>query len=339
MPSLASAGHATEAGSRYGELNQDYALVRPVFAPEEILETGTSSCTLAAVLDGHGMLGERVARAAGDALAADVARRARLNGRQLLLQPPDKLHGALAAAFEKAHQTSLAVYDDPPSSITYPCSNSTNTRFTLYRPSGIPCYRPDASRIGPAGDRLLECGTTCTLAVVQGDQLCVANVGDSAAALISLTDDGDVAARMLTTDHNGHNAGEVGRITTKHGHMARISDDRGYLSICAGMWAGYELSVTRALGHKHLEAYGVSCEPSVTSHRLRDSDACLILASDGVWEVMDAREAGNRVMDVLSSGGSADEAARQLVADSVMLADCSPGADVDNTTAVVLVFG
>jgi len=33
-------------------------------------------------------------------------------------------------------------------------------------------------------DRLLECGTTCTLALIQGDQLCVANVGDSAAALV-----------------------------------------------------------------------------------------------------------------------------------------------------------
>lgn len=33
-------------------------------------------------------------------------------------------------------------------------------------------------------DRLLECGTTCTLALVQGDQLCVANVGDSSAALV-----------------------------------------------------------------------------------------------------------------------------------------------------------
>ena len=33
-------------------------------------------------------------------------------------------------------------------------------------------------------DRLLECGTTCTLALVQGDQLCVANVGDTAAALV-----------------------------------------------------------------------------------------------------------------------------------------------------------
>jgi len=55
-----------------------------------------------------------------------------------------------------------------------------------------------------------------------------------------------------------------------------ISDDRGYLSIRAGMWAGYELSVTRALGHKHLSEYGVLCEPTVNTMQLQPADACLV---------------------------------------------------------------
>lgn len=63
-----------------------------------------------------------------------------------------------------------------------------------------------------------------------------------------------------------------------------------------------------------------------------------IIASDGVWDVMDSREAANRVMDVISGGGSAAEAAQQLVQDTVMLAECSPDGDADNTTAVVMTF-
>lgn len=55
-----------------------------------------------------------------------------------------------------------------------------------------------------------------------------------------------------------------------------ISDDRGYLSIRSGMWAGYELSVTRALGHKHLSAYGVLCEPTVNTLTLQSDDTCLV---------------------------------------------------------------
>jgi hypothetical protein len=123
---------------------------------------------------GHGMLGELVAKACGDALVDDVIARTRRCDRWLD-QPQDKLRGALSvgdvsayfacrqppmhlatlrsnevhqvtsrggqaphagqplhpsfcfdtstqAAFDKAHQAGLAVYDDPPSRITYPCS-------------------------------------------------------------------------------------------------------------------------------------------------------------------------------------------------------------------------
>jgi hypothetical protein len=61
-----------------------------------------------------------------------------------------------------------------------------------------------------------------------------------------------------------------------HALCCSISDDCGYLSIRAGMWAGYELSVTRALGHKHLSAYGVLCEPTVNTLTLQSDDTCLV---------------------------------------------------------------
>lgn len=65
------------------------------------------------------------------------------------------------------------------------------------------------------------------------------------------------------------------------GLLCRISEDRGYLSVFAGMWAGYELSVTRALGHKNLEAYGVLCEPAVTTLQLQPEDTCLVSCPPG----------------------------------------------------------
>lgn len=37
----------------------------------------------------------------------------------------------------------------------------------------------------------------------------------------SLTDDGDVAARMLTVDHNGMDRQEAARILGQYGHVAR----------------------------------------------------------------------------------------------------------------------
>lgn len=63
-----------------------------------------------------------------------------------------------------------------------------------------------------------------------------------------------------------------------------------------------------------------------------------VVASDGVWDVMGTHEVVNRVMDVITAGGSADEAATQLVHDAVGLAVGGPHAEADNTSAVVMVL-
>jgi serine/threonine protein phosphatase PrpC len=48
----------------------------------------------------------------------------------------------------------------------------------------------------------------------------VANVGDSSAALVSLTNDGDVAAQLLTVDHNGMDEQEAARIRSQYSGVA-----------------------------------------------------------------------------------------------------------------------
>lgn len=47
--------------------------------------------------------------------------------------------------------------------------------------------------------------------------------------------------------------------------------------------------MTRALGHRLMTPeFAVLPTPSVTLHDLTPSDVCLIVASDGVWEVRPA---------------------------------------------------
>ncbi len=64
-----------------------------------------------------------------------------------------------------------------------------------------------------------------------------------------------------------------------------------------------------------------------------------VVASDGVWDVMGAHEVVNRVMDVVSCGGGAQEAAQHLVTEAVALALGGPEADADNASAVVILLG
>jgi hypothetical protein len=67
---------------------------------------------------GHGMLGEHVARQAGQALVSDVCARAKANGCNLLEQPADKL-----ATYVKVGPSKLAVYCTGPWDDQHACQH------------------------------------------------------------------------------------------------------------------------------------------------------------------------------------------------------------------------
>jgi hypothetical protein len=51
------------------------------------------------------------------------------------------------------------------------------------------------------------------------------------------------------------------------------------------------LAVSRAIGDVNLKPY-VTCDPEITTHALTPDDQYLILASDGLWDVMSNEEVG-----------------------------------------------
>jgi serine/threonine protein phosphatase PrpC len=78
------------------------------------------------------------------------------------------------------------------------------------------------------------------------------------------------------------------------------------------------LAVTRAFGDRRLKTY-VSAEPEIKSWPLAEGDDFLILASDGVWDVLNSQQAVDIVRQAVadtatSEGGRGDikEAARRL---------------------------
>jgi len=97
--------------------------------------------------------------------------------------------------------------------------------------------------------------------------------------------------------------------------------------------------MTRALGHRIMQDYGVIPTPTVIVRRLEEKDVCLIAASDGVWEAMTAREVVVEVTDALADGRDANSAAHALCTASVKLVKaCGRHMQPDNTTAALLVF-
>lgn len=113
-------------------------------------------------------------------------------------------------------------------------------------------------------------GTTAVVALVGVNQIIVANCGDSRAVLSRGSQ-----AIPLSRDHKPEREDETRRIEAAGGRVIR--------------WDGYRvgglLALSRAIGDRYLKRYVVS-EPDVTCIQREDDDECLILASDGLWDVL-----------------------------------------------------
>ena len=240
---------------------------------------------------------------------------------------------AFVEAFEAGHRAALDVAAHAPSVYTYPLGGRGAHTFVLKTLGHERAYIDPGLNV-----RVLEYGTTATVALVQGRGVAVANVGDSLATLGS-EQDGAYHVRLLTRRHWGGDAGERARLERDFGRLVRLEDEDGYLTVNEGRLSGYQLAMTRALGHCVLSQYGVIPRPSVQRHTLSRDDLCLILASDGVWETCSPSEAVVCLCDLLAQGQSVPEAALELARSAVELSTAaSPDIGADNTTVAVFVF-
>ncbi|KAE8676178.1 putative protein phosphatase 2C 8 [Hibiscus syriacus] len=113
-------------------------------------------------------------------------------------------------------------------------------------------------------------GSTAVVAVVGNGRLVVANCGDSRAVLSR----GGVAT-ALSFDHKPDRADELERVEAAGGRAIN--------------WNGYRvlgvLATSRSIGDQYLKPF-VICKPEVTVHELTSRDEFLILATDGLWDVV-----------------------------------------------------
>eukprot|EP01028_Stygiella_incarcerata_P003755 TRINITY_DN17828_c0_g1_i2.p1 TRINITY_DN17828_c0_g1~~TRINITY_DN17828_c0_g1_i2.p1 ORF type:complete len:542 (-),score=142.83 TRINITY_DN17828_c0_g1_i2:280-1905(-) len=144
-------------------------------------------------------------------------------------------------------------------------------------------------------------GTTALVSYIQDDMLYVANAGDTRGVLCR----GGTALR-LSVDHVPNLLEEEARIERFGGFVSTDGRVNGILA------------VSRCLGDVFLQPM-VSAEPYLTSIRLTSEDEFIIMACDGLWDVMDDQfavdlarnytssfEAAARLRDVAYASGSTD---------------------------------
>lgn len=147
-----------------------------------------------------------------------------------------------------------------------------------------------------------EQGSTAVIALIQDGMLTVANLGDSRAVLCS----GGKAVR-ITTDHKPTEPSERGRIKKITDKLAKDKKDDELCGVLPSgrletlkLPLGSSLALSRAFGDRYYEPC-ISHEPDVFKRKLTPSDQFLILACDGLWDVMKDDDAVRFVVDRLKT--------------------------------------
>nr|XP_010924065.1 probable protein phosphatase 2C 64 [Elaeis guineensis] len=159
----------------------------------------------------------------------------------------------------------------------------------------------------------LDCfcsGTTAVTLLKLGSKLYIGNIGDSRAVLGSKDDSsGSIVAVQLTVDLKPDLPREAERIKRCRGRVFALQDEPGVPRVWLPFDDAPGLAMARAFGDFCLKDYGVISVPEFFHWTLTERDQFVVLASDGVWDVLSNKE----VVDIVSSSPTRSSAAKFVV--------------------------
>ncbi|MCO5566350.1 hypothetical protein L7F22_020027 [Adiantum nelumboides] len=260
-------------------VNQDAMLVLEDFAAQ----TGTTFC---GVFDGHGPDGHLVARRVRDSLPQKLAscwHATNLPGRGFMHQ---------------GHGNFLARAGGDPQSIM------------AWTESLIKAHKQmDRDLLLHDEFDCVSSGTTAVTFVKQGNDLYIGNVGDSRAVLGMTADDNSMMALQLTIDLKPNLPKEAERIRRFRGRVFALRNEPTVKRVWLPNVNTPGLAMARSFGDYCLKNFGVISEPVVTYRRLSVRDRFIVLASDGVWDVL----SNEQVVQIVASVPTRSSAAKAVV--------------------------
>ncbi|GAB2285341.1 hypothetical protein Dimus_019795 [Dionaea muscipula] len=270
-------------------VNQDAMLVWEDFMAEDV--------TFCGVFDGHGPHGHLIARKVRDAL-------------------PLKLLSFLNSGQMKEVAADVVQCDD---GNPIPDSGDSNSKKdvlvedklnSLWREAFLKSYKAMDKELKshPNVDSFCS-GSTAVTIVKQGSDLFMGNIGDSRAIMGTKASDDSVVAIQLTVDLKPDLPKEAERIKRCKGRVFALQDEPEVPRVWLPFDDAPGLAMARAFGDFCLKEYGVISVPEFTHRTLTDKDQFIVLASDGVWDVLSNEE----VVEIVSSAPCRSSAARLLV--------------------------
>ncbi|KAL0406130.1 UNVERIFIED_CONTAM: putative protein phosphatase 2C 52 [Sesamum latifolium] len=267
-------------------INQDAMIVWEDFMAEDV--------TFCGVFDGHGPHGHLVARKVRDTLPLKLS--------SFLNSFGSKQNGSGANCCNGNMKSDVA---DPVK------DTSTEDRVeSLWREAFLKSYKAMDKELRSHPN--LDCfcsGSTAVTVVKQGSNLFMGNIGDSRAILGSKDSNDSMVAIQLTVDLKPDLPREAERIKRCKGRVFALQDEPEVQRVWLPFDDAPGLAMARAFGDFCLKEYGVISIPEFSHRILSDRDKFVVLASDGVWDVLSNEE----VVEIVSSTPTRSSAARILV--------------------------
>ncbi|KAJ0028451.1 hypothetical protein Pint_34976 [Pistacia integerrima] len=290
-------------------INQDAMTVWEKF----IGEKDTVFC---GVFDGHGPSGHKIARHVRDNLPSKLS----------LAIKQSRLNGRLDGDIDVAAGDNFRHSDDQES--------RHNALLSSWKASLVKSFKQLDGELG------LDCtidsycsGTTAVNIIRQDDLLIVANLGDSRAVLCTRGNKNELVPVQLTTDLKPDLASEAERIKNCRGRVFALDEEPDVYRV----WMPDEdvpgLAMARAFGDFCLKDYGVISVPEVTYRKLTSDDEFVVLATDGVWDVLTNME----VVRTVACASKRSMAAKLVINRAVRAWRSKyPGSKIDDCAVVCL---
>ncbi|KAH9673200.1 putative protein phosphatase 2C 65 [Citrus sinensis] len=268
--------------------------------------TGDKDTVFCGVFDGHGPAGHKIARHVRDNL-------------------PSKLSTAIKL-LKRNHED----YSNGSKS-------SQNPFFRALEASLVKAYEELDDELGLASAvDSYSSGATAVNIIKKGEHLIIANLGDSRAVLCTRDDRNQLVPVQLTTDLKPEIAGEAERIRNCKGRVFAMDEEPDVYRVwmpdedCPG------LAMARAFGDFCLKGYGLISIPEISYRKLTREDQFVVLATDGVWDVLTNSE----VIRTVACASKKEMAAKMLVSRAVRAWRTKyPGSKIDDCAAICLFLG
>nr|XP_043640138.1 probable protein phosphatase 2C 52 [Erigeron canadensis] len=266
-------------------VNQDAMIVWEDFMAEDV--------TFCGVFDGHGPYGHLVSRKVRDTL-------------------PLKLFSFLDSHESKKKKSTGTIccsQDSASDGADYEVGIN-DKLDSIYRDAFLKSYKSmdKELRFHPSLDCFCS-GSTAVTIVKQGLNLYMGSIGDSRAIMASNDSNNSLVAVQLTVDLKPDLPREAERIKRCKGRVFALQDEPEVSRVWLPFDDAPGLAMARAFGDFCLKEYGVISIPEFSHRVLTDRDKFIVLASDGVWDVLSNEE----VIDIVSSASTRSSAARILV--------------------------